>query len=86
MKPTRGSDTMFYAKDENGTTIPIDTGNIFTVCPECRKEFSVTIYDFVWFIHVFDGSNMYCGECGAEEWDTTPTGKPVLRVIRGKGQ
>jgi hypothetical protein len=62
---------MFYVKEKiNGTTTRIDLTdeNIFTICPECKKEHQINIVDVL-----RDGdSDLYstsvlCVECSKKE-------------------
>ena len=41
----KGKDeTMFYLK-HNGEKLPIEGGNVFTICPECGREHAVDLQE-----------------------------------------
>ena len=57
--------TMFYLK-YNGEKLPIEDGNVYTICPECGREHAVDLQEILEGGSAdLYGTAVYCEECSA---------------------
>lgn len=58
---------MFYVKtkinDETSIVTELTDENVFTICPECGKEFAIDLYDVFADGGDLFGTAVYCAEC-----------------------
>lgn len=56
---------MFYLK-HNGEKLPIEGGNVYTICPECGREHAVDLQEILEGGSAdLYGTAVYCEECSA---------------------
>lgn len=61
---------MFYVKtkinEETTITTELTDENVFTICPECGKEFAIDLYDVFADGGDLFGTAIYCAECSSK--------------------
>lgn len=61
---------MFYVKtkinEETTIATELTDENVFTICPECGKEFEIDLYDVFSDGGDLYGTAIYCAECSAK--------------------
>lgn len=61
---------MFYVKtkinEETTITTELTDENVFTICPECGKEFEIDLYDVFSNDGDLYSTAIYCTECSAK--------------------
>ena len=73
----KGLRFMFYLKHE-GKKLEINEDNVYTVCPQCGKEYQVDICDiFAGGNADLYGTSVYCEACSIQRERDREAGKPV---------
>lgn len=61
---------MFYVKtkinEETTITTELTDENVFTICPECGKEFEIDLHDVFSNDGDLYSTSIYCAECSAK--------------------
>ena len=63
---------MFYMKHK-GTKLEIRDDNVYSMCPECGREYPVDLHDILSCEHSdLYGTAVYCEKCSAQRMKDSP--------------